>query len=206
MTKPRITLFVLATAASLAGCTSIPAPSPVEVTRFHDTAALAAAERGTVFVVSAPGDTADSLELAPYKAAVAAELGQLGYREASSEAAGLVAQVRLERYRIGGDGARRGPVNVGVGGSTGSYGSGLGLGIGINLGGGGSSERLGTELGVMLRDKASGKTVWEGRAQFTVSPKSPLAEPARNAQVIAQALFSEFPGNNGETIKIEVSE
>lgn len=200
--------FIIASiaASALAGCASIPAPSPVEVTRFHDAAALTAAERGTVFVASAPGSKEDTLELAPYKAAVAQELAQLGYGEASSEDAALVAQVRLERYRIGIDGSRRGPVSVGVGGSTGSYGSGLGLGIGFNLGGGGSSERLGTELGVMLRDKASGQTVWEGRARFTVSPKSELADPARNAQVIADALFSEFPGNNGETIEVKVSE
>lgn len=200
--------FIIASiaASALAGCASIPAPSPVEVTRFHDAAALTAAERGTVFVASAPGSEEDTLELAPYKAAVAQELAQLGNGEASSEDAALVAQVRLERYRIGNDGSRRGPVSVGVGGSTGSYGSGLGLGIGFNLGGGGSSERLGTELGVMLRDKVSGQTVWEGRARFTVSPKSELAVPARNAEVIADALFREFPGNNGETVEVKVSE
>lgn len=206
MNNPRNLLFAVAAAAALAGCASIPAPSPVEVTRFHNAAALGAAERGTVFVTSAPGSSSDTLELAPYKAAVAQELAQLGYGEAGSDAAALVAQVRLERYRIGSDGSRRGPVSVGVGGSTGSYGSGLGLGIGFNLGGSGSSERLGTELGVMLRDKASGQTVWEGRARFTVSPKSELAVPARNAEVIADALFREFPGNNGETVEVKVSE
>src|SRR5690606_42017636 len=40
----------------------------------------------------------------------------------------------------------RSPVNVGVGGSTGSYGSGVGLGVGINLGGGSRpSEQIDTE-------------------------------------------------------------
>lgn len=199
--------FMAAMAASaLSGCASIPAPGPVEVTRFHNAEALASVQPGAVFVTSAPGSEIDTLELSPYKAAVAAKLAELGYSEAGRDAAGQVAQVKLERFRIGGDERRRGPVSVGVGGSTGSYGSGVGLGLGINLGGGGSSERVGTELSVMLRDVASGEAVWEGRATFTVSPKSELADPARNAQVIVDAMFSDFPGNNGETIEVEVTE
>lgn len=205
MTLSRISLSALA-AAALAGCASTPAPSPVEVTRFHNAAALATADRGTVFVASAPGNEQDSLALGPYKAAVAAELGRLGFAEAGGDSARLVAQVKLERFTIGGEDKRRGPVSVGMGGSTGSYGSGVGLGIGINLGGGGSSERLGTELSVMLRDRATNEAVWEGRAEFTVSPKSELAQPSRNAQVIAEALFRDFPGNNGETVEVEVAE
>lgn len=206
MTKLHRIAFALAASVAVAGCASTPAPGPVEVTRFHDAAALAAAHHGTVFVVSAPGAEEDSLAQAPYKAAVAAELAKLGFSEAGSEGASLIAQVRVEHFRIGGEEKRRGPVSVGVGGSTGSYGSGVGLGIGINLGGSRSSERLGTELGVMLRDKASGQTVWEGRARFTVSPKSELADPAQGAAAIAGALFRDFPGNNGETIEIEVAE
>ena len=98
------------------------------------------------------------------------------------------------------------PVSVGVGGSTGSYGSGVGLGVGINLGGGQSRERLVTELGVMLRDKASGATYWEGRAQFAVSPDSRFADSSTNAAAIGEALFRGFPGNNGETVAVRVNE
>ena len=104
-----------------------------------------------------------------------------------------------------GSGGRRSPVNVGVGGSTGSYGSGLGLGIGINLGGG-QKDRLGTEMAVTIRDKATGESIWEGRADFQAPEDSPLARGQANAQTVASALFREFPGNNGETIEVEVSE
>lgn len=209
MNTPHRIAFALAAVTTLAACASVPAPGPVEVTRFHDGAAIAtlgAAQPATAFVTSAPGATTDSLELAPYKSAVAGELARLGIGEASSEAASLVAQVQVERFTTGGEDKERGPVSVGVGGSTGSYGSGLGLGIGINLGGSGSRERQGTRLAVMLRDKASGKTLWEGRAEFTVSPKSELASPARNASAIAGALFRDFPGNNGETVAVEVAQ
>lgn len=193
-------------ALALAGCATTPYAGPVEVTRFLAPAAGDRIGRGTVFVESAPGVDGDSLALAPYKAAVAQELARLGYREASRDAAQQVAQVRLEKFALSDDGARRGPVSVGVGGSTGSYGSGVGLGIGINLGGGQSRERLVTEMGVMLRDKASGATYWEGRAQFAVSPNSRFADSSANAAAVAGALFRDFPGNNGETVEVRVTE
>jgi len=198
--------FAVMGALSLAACATTPYTGPVEVTRFVAPTAGPQIGRGTVFVESAPGTDGDSLALAPYKAAVAQELARLGYREAARDAAQHVAQVRLERYAVGADGGRRGPVSVGVGGSTGSYGSGVGLGVGINLGGGQSRERLVTELGVMLRDKTSGATYWEGRAQFAVSPDSRFADSSTSATAIGEALFREFPGNNGETVAVRVNE
>ncbi|RGP41476.1 hypothetical protein BPTFM16_01782 [Altererythrobacter insulae] len=199
-------LSILAIAASLGACASIPAPSPVEVTRFHDASAITAAQAGTVFVASAPGGEDNALELAPYKAAVAQELAKLGYVEATSADARFVAQVDAESYRIGEDGGKRGPVSVGVGGSTGSFGSGVGLGIGINLGGGGSREWVGHEMRVMIRNSDTNQTIWEGRAEFTASPDSEISSPAESAKVLANALFSEYPGNNGETVQIEAPE
>ena len=113
--------------------------------------------------------------------------------------------MRVERYRSGPNGQRRGPVSVGVGGSTGSYGSGVGLGLGINLGGG-PREMIDTQIGVMIRDKATNATYWEGRAQLSVSDNSPYADTPANAAAVANALFRDFPGNNGETITVRVNE
>ena len=50
------------------------------------------------------------------------------------------------------------------------------------------------------------QTIWEGRAEFTASPKSEFASPAQSAPVLAEALFSEYPGNNGETVKVKAPE
>ncbi len=193
-------------AATLAACTTPVRTGPVEVTRFVEPTASARLAQGTIFIESAPGSEADSLEIGPYKAAIARELATLGYREASRDRADQLAQVRIERFHSENGQRRRGPVSVGVGGSTGSYGSGVGVGLGINLGGGGSRETLETRLGVMIRDKQSGATYWEGRAQFSVSPNSPFADSTANASAIADALFSDFPGNNGETVEVRVSE
>lgn len=204
----RILPAALAAAAlsTLAACATPAVTGPVEVTRFVEPAASAQLGRGTIFVETAPGAQADSLALTPYKQAVARELARLGYREAPRADAAQVAQVRVERFVSGPDGQRRGPVSVGVGGSTGSYGSGVGLGLNINLGGGGPREMIATRIGVMIRDKQSGTTYWEGRAQFSVSENSQYAEPAASAKAVAEALFRDFPGRNGETIEVKVLE
>jgi hypothetical protein len=196
----RRTLSAAALALSLTACAT--APGPVEVTRFVAPTASTQLAQGPIFVQSAAGE--DNLELAPYKAAVAAELVRQGYRESARAGAGQIAEVRVERYRLGSDGGRN-PVSVGVGGSTGSYGSGVGLGVGINLGGG-SRNQVGTEMRVVIRDAASSQVLWEGRADFAVAENSALADRVANAQTVAAALFSEFPGNNGETVQVEVQE
>ena len=199
--------FALASAAlaALAACATPAVTGPVEVTRFVEPSRTAQLGQGTVFVETAPGLEGDSLALAPYKDAVARELAALGYREAPRASADQIAQVRVERYRSGPNGQRSGPVSVGVGGSTGSYGSGVGLGLGINLGGG-PREMIDTQIGVMIRDKATNATYWEGRAQFSVSDNSPYADTPANAAAVADALFRDFPGNNGETITVRVNE
>ena len=103
-----------AAALALAGCTT-PA-GPVEVTRFVAAERTAELGKGPIFVETAPGGDIDGLALAPYKAAVADELGRLGYREADRSQAGQIAQVTLVRYALDSAG-KRSPVSVGVGGS-----------------------------------------------------------------------------------------
>lgn len=189
-------------ALSLAACAT--APGPVEVTRFLAPESVERLGQGAIFVESAPGEDTDSLAMAPYKAAVAEELRRLGYTESERTSAAQIATVSIERYVLTAEG-RRSPVSVGVGGRTGSYGSGIGLGVGINLGGG-QRDQIGTQLAVTLRDAQTSQSLWEGRADFRVKDNSPLAQSTANAQTVAAALFSDFPGNNGETIEVEVSE
>ncbi len=182
--------------ALLSGC--IVPVGPIEVSRFHvpDTAALA---RGTITVEAAPGADAGSLELKSYQSAVAQQLQRIGYSEGG--AGDQVAAVKLVRSRIQPQRSSS-PVSVGMGGSTGSYGSGVGVGIGLNLSGP-PPEQVETQLSVSIRDRASGKVLWEGRATFTVSAKSPLADTSLAAPKMAEALFRGFPGNSGETIEVK---
>ncbi len=194
----RTALLAFAPLLAIAACAT--PQGPIEVTRFVDPAGSARLGQGTVFVESAPGSS-DGLEAAPYKAAVAAELTRLGYRESNRANASQIAQVRIDRFTETAEG-RRSPVSVGVGGSTGSYGSGVGLGVGINLGGG-PRPTTGTQLGVTLRDAAGGANLWEGRADIRTTDRSPLADRSANAQALAAALFREFPGRSGETVQVK---
>ena len=194
-------LFAAAIALCTLGLSACMTPvGPVEVTRFHQEAALGQLGHGTISVEAAPGEDPDSLELDSYRRAVARELTLIGYEEMPGGAGGQVALVRVERFAFqpGRDG---GPVSVGVGGSTGSYGSGIGVGIGLDLSGP-PPEQVTTRLGVMIQDRASGETIWEGRAQFTVRADAPLAQTQLGAAKMAAALFRDFPGNNGETVEI----
>ncbi|MCP9222111.1 DUF4136 domain-containing protein [Erythrobacter sp. LQ02-29] len=200
----RSALLAASLPITLAACATMGSPSPVDVTRFVEPSATARLGTGTAFVEAAPGSPEDGLAMSPYISAVASQLNRIGYREMARGTADQVVQVRIQRSQIDAQG-RRGPVSVGVGGSTGSYGSGLGLGLGINLGGGGGP-RIATQLGVMIRDRATNEVLWEGRADFDAPAASRYATPAGSAQVLADAVFQNFPGNNGETVRVEVPE
>lgn len=192
----------LAFASLLLPLSACVAPTgPVEVTRFHvpETAVL----EGTVTVEAAPGMDPASLDVRTFEAAVGRELQRVGYRETNGPEGAQVAEVRLERrtYRPGRTGS---PVSVGLGGQTGSYGSGVGVGVGIDLSGP-PPEMTETLLGVMIRDRASRRVLWEGRASFAVRAASPLGSTALGAAEMARALFRDFPGKSGETVLVKPS-
>ena len=86
-----------------------------------------------------------------------------------------------------------------MGGSTGGWHSGVGLGVGFSLGGG-PRERVHTLLAVTLRDRASGRSLWEGRAENVESAKAREAGADLAATRLAHALFAGFPGTSGGTV------
>lgn len=191
-------LGALAFAGLVAGCATPSFHSPVEVTRF---AAAPAGEvpRGSIAVRAAPGDEAGEPAFAAYRAAVSDQLGAHGFPSAG-DGAQYVALVDVERRTLEA-GDRRGPVSVGGGASTGSYGSGVGLGVGLNLSPP-DPDVIDTELSVSIRPAAGGDAIWEGRARFTASVNNEYADPAASAAKVSAALFQGFPGNSGETIEV----
>jgi hypothetical protein len=198
--KPTALLAVLVPAALLAACATPAHVSPVEVTRF--TAPQAALGSGTISVRPGPGEQPDSWDYSAFRSAVSAELAKLGY----SVTDGTTQQVALITVRRSAERPAtptRSPVSVGVGGSTGSYGSGVGLGVGINLGGSKPSEEIDTELRVSIVPSGGTDAIWEGRARFSATANSNFAERNAAAGKLASALFAGFPGQSGETIEVE---
>ncbi|MBA4161014.1 MAG: hypothetical protein C0515_02780 [Novosphingobium sp.] len=195
--KRFVPALVLPALFTLSGC--VTPVGPVEVTRFH-TADVSLLGKGTISVEPVPGADAGNLEWQSYRAAVMRQLVLLGYSEAPPGAGAQVATMALSRQTFQPEG--RSPVSVGMGGSTGTYGSGLGVGIGLNLSPKPSAQ-VATDLAVTIKDRASGASLWEGRASFTVSSKSPLANTALGAPKVTEALFKGFPGQSGETIEVK---
>lgn len=206
MKHPALLLSFMMAPLFLGACaTAVP---PVEVTRFH-TPALASLAPGSRYVVDTQplADPAAihigevSLEWDSYRTAVEQQLRLHGFAPAPEGAsAPLRIRIGFDRSERLAEG-RRSPVSVGVGGSTGSYGSGLGLGIGINLGGG-SKQMEELLLSVRIDDAATGQALWEGRALSAVPTKAPAAQPSLAAAKLADALFKDFPGESGRTITV----
>ena len=192
---------LLAALAALALASCVAPVGPVEVTRFH-VPELANLGRGAIAVEPAAGQDGSSMEFNSYAGAVSRQLSLLGYSAAAAAGSSpQVAVLRIERHSWRPDRAH-GPVSVGVGGQTGSYGSGVGVGIGLDLSGP-PPEQVETLLGVTIKDRASGKALWEGKATFVVRATSPLATTQLGAAKLAEALFKGFPGSSGETIQVQ---
>jgi hypothetical protein len=200
--RPLIASTLAAAALALSGCATTPYTGPVEVTRF---VAPSAAElgRGTI-AVTFPEEVSNLAARAAIAEAVSAELTKAGYTVVpDGTPADQTAAIRTSRNAIAAAPVeRRGPVSVGVGGSTGNFGSGLGLGVGLNLCGGREGPAATTTLELRIA-RSGGETLWEGRAQIDTGVKSPYSQASLAARTLAAGLFKDFPGGNGETVTID---
>ena len=198
----------LALAAGLGACTS---PSfKADVSRF---AVPRPAPQGQTFaVVAEDPKLAGGLEFATYANAVAAEMTQLGYARASSpEAADML--VRFD-YRVdnGREKVRTDLNGVGYAGNPwgpwGGWGGGYGRwGYGFNDPFfGGPNVRSYTvytsAIDVKIDRAADGQRLFEGKAE-AVSRSNRLPALVPN---LVDAIFTDFPGSSGETVRITIRE
>ncbi len=176
-------LALTVVAASAAG-----AKQPVQVTRFTS---------GTEIVrgPAAPAVAAVSLEQSTYDAAVSKALADVGFAPEGAATYVYTAEVTKDVRR---NPVRRSPVTIGIGGGTGGYGGGFGIGGSFGIGGNRSRDTTVTVLSVRLRDRATGRTVWEGRAEAEST-----APGGESVERLAAALFKDFPGQSGRTISVK---
>ena len=175
---------------------------PIDVTRFHQAPEKQLSTGSVKLIGHNDAGASSTLEQRTFEAAVLRELQKSGFAEVSGQAdPDYLVSVSVEQNRITA-GGERSPVSVGVGGSTGSYGSGLGLGIGINLGGR-PKDKIATELSVRMSHATSEQVVWEGRSWVEAKQGSAAAQPGLASARLAEALFRDFPGVSGETIRVQ---
>lgn len=183
------------------GCaTAVP---PVEVTRFH--APDPVARSGGFVTEPMVVQLIETIEFRTYAAAVSQEMQRIGFTDEAGKQTLAPSEyiVRVDAQRtVQSPLANRSPVSVGVGGSTGSYGSGVGLGIGIDLSGK-PKDIITTSLSVQIRKRADNSAIWEGRAITQAKDGAPAAQPGIAAAKLASALFSGYPGKSGETITVK---
>jgi hypothetical protein len=193
---------LLIATASIAACTtSGGVQRGVEVTSFHLGQAVA---RGPIAIEGFDPADENSLEFRTYAAAVERQLTRLGWTVVrtvgQSEQVAMVDVSQGSREHL----APHSPVSVGVGGGTGGWhGGGVGGGVSFGLGGGGSREVITNLLEVRIKRRSDGTIFWEGRASSEARPNSAEAHPAAAVERLAEALFRGFPGNSGETIRVQ---
>jgi hypothetical protein len=194
-------LGVAAVALALSACTTTGGrEAPAQVTRFHLGQPVARAQ-----IAIEAFDPADqnSLEFRSYADAVARQLTRLGWTVVNAPQSEQVALIDVEqgsREAL----AQRSPVSIGIGGSTGGWGSGVGLGasIGIPVGKSRSREIVATQLEVRIKRRSNGEVFWEGRAMTEARADDPLAQRTIAVEKLANALFIDFPGESGRTISV----
>ncbi|TPG10410.1 DUF4136 domain-containing protein [Sphingomonas oligophenolica] len=198
-------LSILALAAigatGLAGCATMAPLPPTQVLRYHLDAPI---PRGTIAVEPLTGgDAPASLEFKTYAAAVEGELIKLGYAiPAQGQRADYIASVSFTRTNALGP-PRRAPFTLGIGGGSysGGYNGGVGLGggVGIPFGGAKRSDVLVAELAVTIKQRSDMSPLWEGHAEGV----SDISGADQQANKLAAALFTGFPGESGRTVIVK---
>ena len=205
MNKLASRLAALAATALLAGCAMEMGggvSSGVSVTRFHLGQPIA---RGPIAVESANPADATSLEFDQIASSVERELGRLGWTvQARTGATEQVAIVRVDQAERAG--RRGGGVSIGLGVGGGSYGrhGGVGVGVGgtVPVGGYRANQIVATQLSVRIQRRSDATVAWEGRAEMEARGGTQAASRAGAADRLAAALFRDFPGESGRTIRV----
>lgn len=178
------------------------AATGVSVTRFHLGQPIA---RSAIAVEPANPADSGSLEFDRIAGSVERELTRLGWtvqpRTGATEQVAIVRVDQAERT-----GRRGGGVSVGLGVGGGSYGrhGGVGVGVGgtVPVGGYRPNQIVATQLSVRIQRRSDGSVAWEGRAEAEARGGTPLASRAAAADRLAAALFRDFPGESGRTIRV----
>lgn len=199
-------LAILALTAALSACATTGGRDPnggAEAIRYHLGQPI---EPGTISIEPAMRADADSPEFRVAADAVSGELARLGFQPAPTDASTRYVAAVAVRRTAAGTVRKPPPFSIGIGGGSfggGRRGGGVGLGGGISTGiGGGTRSVFNLELSVQLRRRSDGANVWEGRARRTEIERKQSSDPVATEQILAAAMFKDFPGESGITINV----
>lgn len=174
----------------------------VDAVRFVAEGAAGDIGHGPIEVTAATGAEGGPANLPAYEAAVVDRLVSAGYdtqRPASED--GQIAELRIVKSTLVPEEARRKPVSGTMAVGVSNRGTMTGMGLNIDL----TKPKkalLSTRLEARIRDRASGKVLWEGRADIATRDGDPDWSEQAIAHRLAQALFGGFPTDLGQTVAI----
>jgi hypothetical protein len=175
----------------------------VEVSRFLAPGDLAQAlGHGSVEVAPGSGQLADQQEQAAYEAAVVDQLVKSGYqtgvpRGSSSQ----LVEFTIRHTELEPAGARHKPVSGETDVSVSNRGSSVGMALHLDFSKP-PKALVSTRLEARIKDRASGQTLWEGRADIATRDGDPSWSDQAIAVRLADALFGGFPGKSGESFTL----
>ena len=180
---------ILGLAATLASCATVPrtavsgAAPGVDVARFHLSQPFA---KGIIAVEAVDAADRNSPEFPAFRAAVERQLARLGWTiapaGAQSEQIAMIDVEQGSRAAL----AQRSTIGGGARIAAGS----------------GASDFVTTLLEVSIRRRSDATVFWEGRADMEARAGSAGANRAAAVDRLAQALFRDFPGESGRTIRL----
>jgi hypothetical protein len=129
---------------------------------------------------------------APFEAAVVDRLVAVGYDTIHADpAGGQLAEVRISREVLVPSEINRSPVSGTAAMEVGTRGSAYGLAVNVDM----TKPRtalLSTRLDARIKDRVSGKVLWEGRAQIATREGDDKWTDGAIANRLAEALFDDF--------------
>lgn len=169
----------------------------IDIETFRAADAGSALGQGRVVVSAAQGAEAE-WKLPVYEAAVVDQLARHGYDTATAADPGQVVQVAVSHQTVVPEEAPHKPVSGAVSTTVSNRGTGFGMALAVDLSKP-AKAIVSTRLDVRIRDKASGRVLWEGHAQGQSREDDAGLDNGAVATRLASALFARFPEGQSVT-------
>lgn len=146
-----------------------------DVTRFHSNAPIS---RGTLAIIPTDPAQANNLEFRTHAETVAVQLRRLGYTTglpaSQVDYIAVVDFTQIGPSPAQGNGTRRNPT------------------------------MRDSTLSVTIQRRADSAQIWQGRASKQVPVSDDMAAATKAVPALAEALFREFPGTPGQTVRVRL--
>ena len=172
----------------------------IDVTAYRTADAATLLGKGRIVVSRMEGDADDALDskLPVYEAAVIDELAKRGYDTATAHDPGHIAEIGVSHRVAVPEEAPRKKVSGAMSTTVSNRGSGFGLALALDLTKP-AKAIVATRLDLRIRDKASGRVLWEGHADGEAREEEGGIDNSDMAARLAGALLKRFP--DGEVVQ-----